>query len=134
MISSSIKVLQVNLNKSQEATESALQAAIETKVDLILVQEPWLYNQGVVSFEESYSINHPSFTQLLPRNRILRPRTLVYVSRSFKPLVSLATSSPDDPDIQVIDIVEGSSKIQILNIYNEADQAKQGPRTLERAL
>jgi hypothetical protein len=134
MISSSIKVLQVNLNKSQAATESALQAAIETKVDLILVQEPWLYNQGVVSFEESYSINHPSFTQLLPRNRILRPRTLVYVSRSFKPLVSLATSSPDDPDIQVIDIVEGSSKIQILNIYNEADQAKQGPRTLERAL
>lgn len=99
MISSSIKVLQVNLNKSQAATESALQAAIETKVDLILVQEPWLYNQGVVSFEESYSINHPSFTQLLPRNRILRPRTLVYVSRSFKPLVSLATSSLDDPDI-----------------------------------
>jgi ribonuclease HI len=137
MINSSIRVLQVNLNKSQAATESALQVAIETRVDLILVQEPWLYTSGqreLSSYEDLYSTQHPSFTQLYPRNRALRPRTLVYVSKSFKPLVSLATSSPNDPDIQVIDITEGNSKIQILNIYNEADQSKLGPRTLERAL
>jgi hypothetical protein len=40
MISSSIRVLQVNLNRSAPATESALQIAIELKIDLIIVQEP----------------------------------------------------------------------------------------------
>ena len=42
MISTSIKVLQINLNKSSIVTESALQLAIELKVDLVLVQEQWL--------------------------------------------------------------------------------------------
>jgi hypothetical protein len=42
MISTSIRVLQINLNRSQLATESTLQLALESKVDLILVQEPWL--------------------------------------------------------------------------------------------
>jgi hypothetical protein len=40
MISTSFKVLQVNLNRSAVATESALQLAIELNVDLIVVQEP----------------------------------------------------------------------------------------------
>ena len=63
-----------------------------------------------------------------------RPRTLVYVSKAFRPLVSLATSSPDDPDVQAITIVEGDSKILILNVYNEVDQAESGLRTLERVV
>ena len=46
MISSNIRILQVNLNRSSLATESALQIAIELKVDLLVVQEPWLiWNQ-----------------------------------------------------------------------------------------
>jgi len=65
---------------------------------------------------------------------VQRPRTLVYVSKAFRPLVSLATSSPDDPDVQAITIVEGDSKILILNVYNEADQAESGLRTLERVV
>lgn len=135
MISSTLKILQVNLNRSQIATESALQIAIETKVDLVLVQEPWFYNpRALASFENSYSTQHPSFTQLLPRNRVLRPRVLVYVSKGLRPLASVATSSPTDPDILIIDIVEGNSKIQILNIYNEADQSGVGPKTLNRVL
>jgi hypothetical protein len=42
MISISIRVLQINLNRSQPATELTLQLVLESKVDLILVQEPWL--------------------------------------------------------------------------------------------
>lgn len=37
-----IKVLQVNLNKSQQATEAALQIAVELNIDIIAMQEPWL--------------------------------------------------------------------------------------------
>jgi hypothetical protein len=77
---------------------------------------------------------HPSFSQILPADLRYRPRTLVYIARSFEPLVTIASSSPLDPDLLVIDIIEGQSKIQLLNIYNEEDQAGIGPSTLERCL
>lgn len=135
MLSSSIKILQVNLNRSAPATESTLQVAIELNVDLVVVQEPWVIPIGQdPDYTNTRSVLHSSFTQILPKDCRLRPRTLVYVSRSFRPLVSLANSSPQDPDMQVIDITEGNAKIQLLNIYNEADQLGHGPNTLARCL
>jgi hypothetical protein len=128
MLGSSIKILQVNLNRSAPATESALETAIELKADLLVIQEPW------VTDDNTRSIAHQSFTQILPPDNNLRPRTLIYVSKAFRPLVSLAISSPKDPDLLAIDIIEGNAKIQLLNVYNEADQARLGPKTLERCL
>ena len=142
MISSNIRILQINLNRSQIATESTLQLAIEAKVDLVLVQEPWLSRNQEPRLsrnqELSYSLvqstQHPSFTQLFPRNRDIRPRTLAYISKTSQFQTSLATSSPNDPDIQVLDVVQGAKRIQVLNVYNEADQLSQGPRTIDRSL
>jgi len=134
MIGSNIKVLQINLNRSQSATESALQVAIELKVDLIIVQEPWIYTPDSTDYNSCRSVLHQGFTQILPRNNKLRPRTLAYISREFKPLVCLAASSPLDPDMLVIDIIEGNHKIQLLNIYNEADQQGNNTSTLTRCL
>jgi hypothetical protein len=128
MLSSSIKILQANLNRSGPATESTLERAIELKADLLVIQEPW------VTEDYSRSILHQSFNQILPLDTNLRPRTLVYVSRTFQPSVSLAISSPKDPDLLVIDIIEGNAKLQLLNVYNEDDQAGVGPKTLERCL
>ena len=54
------------------------------------------------------------------------------MSKAFRPLVGLAIGSPNDPDLLAIDIIEGNAKIQLLNVYNEADQARVGPKTLER--
>ena len=120
MISSSFKVLQVNLNRSAPATESALQIVVELKDDLLVVQEPKITPRDLDQDSTStWSVLHPSFTQILPAALSLRPRTLVYVARSFRPLVSLAASSPKDPDLLVVDIIEGKSQIQLLNIYNK---------------
>jgi hypothetical protein len=134
MISSSLRVLQVNLNTSAVATESALQVAIELKIDLLVVQEPWVIprNQDQ-DYSNTRSVIHPSFTQILPFDLTLRPRTLVYVSRSFIPTVALS-SDTSDPDLLVIDITEGKSKIQLLNIYHEANQLGCGLKTIERTL
>ena len=35
-----LRILQINLNKSVQATESALQVAVELAIDLVIVQEP----------------------------------------------------------------------------------------------
>jgi hypothetical protein len=102
MISSSIRILQVNLNRSQPATESALQLALESNVDLVLVQEPWLARKEQEdSYEQVQSTQHPSFIQLFLWNRVIRPRTLTYISKSsqIQFQATLATCSLNDPDI-----------------------------------
>ena len=132
MISSSIKVLQINLNRSQIATKSALEVAIELKADLIIVQEPWI-TPGP-DYSSCRSVSHQGFTQILPRNNGLRPRTLAYISKGFKPLVNIAASSPLDPDLLIIDIIEENNKIQFYNIYNKADQLGSNIDTLSRCL
>ena len=123
MISSSTRVLQVNLNRSAQATESALQIAVELKINIVVVQEPWiLHNPQLDNYSNAWLILHLSFVQILPKSTILRPRTLVYISRSFGPLVSISTSSPHNLDLLAIDIIEGNSKIHLLNIYNQLEQ------------
>src|SRR5271156_3885936 len=137
MISSSVRILQVNLNRNDVATESALQIATELGVDLIVVQEPWLTKVSEPpDYTNTRSILHQGFTQILPHlpAQHLRPRTLVYVSKDFHPLVSRANSSPQDPDLLVIDVTEGNTKIQIVNVYNEKDQSGTGLKTLPRRL
>src|ERR1700712_4962003 len=103
MISTSLRILQINLNRSLPATESALQTAIELKIDLVLVQEPWISTSttspsGAKDFTSSRSVNHQSFVQILPNHLHLRPRTLAYVLRNSPILASLASTSPNDPD------------------------------------
>jgi hypothetical protein len=120
MISSTIRVLQVNLNRSAPATESALQIAVELKIDIVVVQEPWILRTSESDYSSARLILHQSFVQILP-NTVLRPRTLVYVLRSFGLLVTIATNSTLDSNLLAIDITEGNSKIQLLNIYNELD-------------
>ncbi len=132
MISSSTRVLQVNLNRSAQATESALQIAVELKIDIVVVQEPWILQNSELDYSNARSILHPSFVQILPKSTILRPRTLVYVSRSFGPLVSISTSSLHDLDLLAIDIIEGNSKIHLLNIYNQLEQQSSELQTLVR--
>ena len=109
MINSNIRVLQINLNRSAPATESALQIAIELKIDLVIVQEPWLTPRppDTTNYSNTRSVLHPSFLQILPADLTYRPRTLVYIARSFKLLVTITSSSPWDSDLLVIDIIKG---------------------------
>jgi hypothetical protein len=120
MISSNTKILQVNLNRSLPATESALQVAIELKIDILLIQEPWILSDSD-DFSTARSVAHQSYFQLLPVWTGLRPRTLAYVSRSYTPIVNTSPISPTDPDVLIVDISEKGEKVQAINIYNEKD-------------
>jgi ribonuclease HI len=135
MISTTLRILQVNLNRSPQATESALQLAIELDISIILVQEPWLIpNKDNIDYSSTRSISHPSFTQILPSTLVARPRTLAYIAREYSSLVTLAEDSPKDSDIQVLSIIEGNTIIQLVNIYNEKDQLGTSTWTINRSL
>ena len=98
----------MNLNCSAPATESALQVAIKLKIDLVIVQEPWLTQRlsDTIDYSNTRLVLHSSFSQILPANLTYRPRTLVYIAKSFKPLVTIASSSPRDSDLLIVDIIE----------------------------
>lgn len=136
MLESPIKLISFNANKTNINIESALQSAIELRVDIVLIQEPWFY--GPLEREEWIqlkSTSHKDFTQILPNYPLhLRPRTLTYVSKFFTPAVSLARDSPIDPDIQIIDITEGEASLQVINLYNQKCQDGQALRTFQRSL
>ena len=53
-----LKVLQINLNRSAAATESALDLAIGLNVDIIAVQEPWVFPNPNGDFTTTRSVIH----------------------------------------------------------------------------
>ena len=101
-----LKVLQINLNKNPRTTESTLQLAIELKVDIIAIQEPWIAPSNSSNYEAPRSIAHQSFYQIFPSSTISRPRALFYISRSLKAEISRIDEIAD-PDAIAITIQEG---------------------------
>ena len=102
-----LKVLQVNLNKNARTTESTLQLAVELKVDIIAVQEPWIAPLSNNNYSAARSVAHQAFTQLLPlADNSLRPRVLFYISRTAKAETSLLEGLAADPDAIAV-VVKG---------------------------
>lgn len=128
-----LKVLQINLNRSAPATESALNLATELQVDIIAIQEPWVYPSPNNDYTVTRSVIHSSYTQILPSHGNLRPRTLFYISKALTS-VNIAIESPDDPDCLIIDINYGYTKAQIINIYNEKHLDGSSTYTVNRGL
>jgi len=119
MLDTTIRIVQANLNRSIEATETALDIAVKENVDVLAIQEPWmLYEEG-----KGYtrSIAHSAYQALLPTcTRDVRPRTLLYTRRTLP--IQLTQLSLGDPDIQVVDLQAGSGeKLRLINVYNEKD-------------
>jgi ribonuclease HI len=107
---SNTKILHFNTNRNVITTENVLQEAIKLNISILAIQEPWV----IESAGNYRSINHPSFTQVFPNYSTVRPRVMFYILKSYK--ISLALTSPKDPDCVIIDLID--LKIQLINIYN----------------
>ena len=117
-----IKVLQINTNKNQYETESALQRAIELNISILAIQEAWLTPRQLDQndFLTCRSKKHPNFLQIFPHfPPILRPRTMLYISRQLGHKIELHNNSPQDPDLLVIDITDETGSITLINIYSQ---------------
>ncbi|KAF2135108.1 uncharacterized protein K452DRAFT_281953, partial [Aplosporella prunicola CBS 121167] len=129
----SIRVLQANVNRNKETTEALLNYALEINVNLILIQEPWVLISSNPS--DTRSINHTSFIQTLPETPTgLRPRVLVYTSRFLTDTqVNFRADLFASTDTMVLDILQGTSQFQLVNLYNQPNQREPGsPYTIER--
>ena len=112
-----LKVLQINFNYSQYATESTLQYTVENNISLILVKKPWLVKNN----NYSRSINHQGFIQIKPNSSTLRPRVWVYAAKNQLFDINISNISPIDLDLLIIDIINRQNNCQLINIYNQLD-------------
>ena len=125
-----MRILQANLNRSPQATETLLELGIREKADVLLVQEPWiLYKE-----DEGYTrtISHPAYLSVLPPvDSSVRPRTAIFLKRDLA--IQANPLAIRDPDVQVIELQDRRrNRVDLVNIYNERDSA--GAWTTERCL
>jgi hypothetical protein len=132
MLDTPLRIIQANVNRGIQATESLLDYAIQKEIDLILIQELWIFKDKSIGYKDCRSINHSSFTALLPpHDDTTRPRSLVYTSRHLKLQVNPLLLN--DPDCQSLEVRDSKgSKIQVVNLYNERNN--QGVWTVDRCL
>ena len=136
-----IKFIQVNLNKQGPAHHTALQLALESHADILLLQEPSCPRNfqlgGYIGLQHSaYHLIPPQPTTTLS-NIKEKPRVLTYVRKAsnldFHPRYDLCS----DPDLQVIEVI-GPETFYIVNVYNERQRiegsSQLGPTTINRLL
>jgi hypothetical protein len=78
-----IKVLQINLQHSKNATNACTNYINENKIDIVLVQEPYILNNRVTGFPLSYQIIQ-SETDSMPRAAIIIANKNVFVVKLVK--------------------------------------------------
>ena len=126
-IINNIKILQHNTAKNQLILETILEIGIKEKADILLIQEPRIYNSNS-------SIRHPSYINILPYKD--NPRVSIYIRKESNIRFHLRLDLIDDPDLLILEI--NNKNIQpfyIINLYNELrDYNNKKERTIERAL
>lgn len=133
--------LQNNVGRMQEAHQTLLEIGFLKLADFIFVQEPaaWKNKEN----GKFFTLNHPSFYTITPKNLSIRPRVLVYIRKkldiSYKLRYDLVGDT--ESDMLIIEIKSGClEKSYIINIYNEkaldseSRSQKQGETTIERGL
>ena len=130
MLEGPIRILQGNVNRSSQATETILELGASEQADIILLQEPWILRSSEEGFTRS--INHRSFIPIRPEiGKEIRPRVLAYRRQGSEFQISIDLNN--DPDIQSLIVKDKKgTTIQILNVYNEKNIS--GEWTIERAL
>ena len=115
--------IQHNTNRSSPAKYSILQMACENNTDIVLIQEP-----SVVKDRRDgnfFCISYLSFhliTLVPPQttNTItIRPWTLTYIRKNIDLEFTLCYNLCNDPDMQIIELVDKIQRFFIINIYNE---------------
>ncbi|KAH7548829.1 hypothetical protein BM1_10854 [Bipolaris maydis] len=129
---SSIVIAFKSEEEAKKIGKSTLQLAIELKVDIIAIQEPWIAPSSSNNYEAPRSIAHQSFYQIFPKvDPNLRPRALFYISRSLTAEVS-QREEIGDHDAIAITIQEGRLKFNIYNVYNQKNA--ENIKTFQRLL
>lgn len=118
MVVHQLKIIQVNVNRNAKVIESILDTAIETKVEIVCMQEPWLIPGPPGDWSSTRSVNHQSFHQIIPSTKD-KPRVVIYIAKSSTLTHNPALGYPVDRDLQVIHFKTPIWDFNLYNLYNQ---------------
>ena len=115
----SIKIISTNVGRSSAAHEIALELAFKSQIDVLLVQEPYIYRDLARRITRKHPFDY--FTPVDDLTR--RPRVLTYTRENSNFSVTqdrpLGNLEQGEEDVLLLTIkCRGISPIQVINIYN----------------
>lgn len=115
-----IRILQINLNKSEKAHLDLLNNTRNERWDLVLIQEPHVMSKFL-------HIRTPAnYRQIFPENRgrdDSMVRSIIWVSKSLETRHWANVDIPGSNDITAIRLMGEYGQITIFNIYNDCTHA-----------
>jgi ribonuclease HI/endonuclease/exonuclease/phosphatase family metal-dependent hydrolase len=114
-LTNTIRILQLNLNKSDKAHLELINSDLGRKYDIILIQEPY-----TTAFN---AIRTPAnFRPVYPKNRFVddaQIRSVTWVNRELNTNYWESLDIPDTNDVTAIRIKGSYGNISIFNVYND---------------
>ena len=102
----SLRGMQINLHHSETATDNFNQLTMEIAIDIVFIQEPYMYQNQVIGTSRKYTI-------FACGNGRKRPAIVV----ANKQIDALLTSQLSEEDIVVEEIIQGNLKFVAAHIY-----------------
>ncbi len=125
MTVTAVHFLQHNVNRQQVAQQTVFEQALQARVDILLLQEPYLFKNNTTAPSSFVCLQHSAFHSILPQpsDRILvRPRVVTYIRKGagfqFSPRYDLFS----DPDLQAVELVGVEEPFLVINAYNEKER------------
>lgn len=127
-----LRIMQANVGRSPSAHDLALVHACNNQIDILLIQEPWIFTDLALRKSKT----HPSFEAFSPLSTWnSRPRVFTYVRRGkelrpFQPTTDLSRDL-----LQISVSLHHNKLVSIWNIYNApigSEQEGEGLTTLLR--
>jgi hypothetical protein len=119
-LNNSLRILQINLNKSEKAHLDILNSKVSQNYDIMLIQEPY-----ATAFN---GIRTPTnFRPVFPSNRFTskdKVRSVIWVNREIDTKNWLTLDIPNTSDITAIQLKGPYGKLSIFNIYNDCTHSR----------
>ncbi|KAF9542458.1 hypothetical protein CPC08DRAFT_650165, partial [Agrocybe pediades] len=95
-----LRILQINLNKSEKGHHDLMNRPLKNDYDLILIQEPYITKTGIIRTPNGFSLIYPQ-DRKKDANKV---RTVIMVSTNLETSTWKEINVPGDNDITIIQI------------------------------
>ena len=115
-----IKILQINLNKSEKAHLDIINDKVSSKYDLMLIQEPYTTQFNAIR-------TPANFRPIFPSNRFqdeATTRSVIWVNKKLETKNWKILDVQNTRDITAIQLQGDYGKISIFNIYNDCTHSR----------
>lgn len=115
-----IRILQINLNKSEKVHLDIINEKVSSKYDIILIQEPYTTKFNAIR-------TPTNFRPVFPSNRLKDDtpiRSVIWINKQLETKNWKTIDVQNTNDIMAIQLISTYGKITIFNIYNNCTHSR----------